>query len=337
MVDFGGWDMPLAYPSGTLAEHRTCRTGAVAFDVSHLGTVRRAGPDAFESLQRTLTNDLAKIAPGKAQYSHLLDPGDGSVVDDVIVWWVADEEFHVMPNASNTSRVGQAVGGDDITTDRAVIAVQGPHARQWMAEVLPEAVDLPRFGVRSFRWKGAPGTVAGTGYTGEDGFECAIPAPAAIAFWDAVLDAGVMPAGLGARDTLRLEAGLPLHGHELGPGITPLQARLDWVVAWDKGDFPGRAALEEERRRGVSRLLRGLKVEGRQPPRAGYRVVRHDEVVGVVSSGNFSPTLGCGIAFAFVQPTLDLGTEVEVDARGQLLGARIVATPFVHGQPAVTN
>ncbi|HUQ62362.1 MAG TPA: glycine cleavage system aminomethyltransferase GcvT [Acidimicrobiales bacterium] len=337
MVDFGGWEMPLAYPSGTLAEHRTCRKGAVAFDVSHLGTVRVAGPGAFEMIQHTLTNNLAKIKPGRAQYSHLLDTADGSVLDDVIVWWVHDEEFHVMPNASNTSRVVDALGGDDITSDRAVVAVQGPHARHWTAEVVPEAVDLPRFGVRPFRWKGAPCTLAGTGYTGEDGFECAVPAPAAVAFWEAVLDAGVMPAGLGARDTLRLEAGLPLHGHELGPGITPLQARLDWVVAWDKGIFPGRAALEEERRRGVSRLLRGLEVEGRRPPRAGYRVLQGGEVVGVVSSGNFSPTLSRGIAFAFVQPHLDVGSEVVVDARGQMLEAKVVPVPFVHGQPASTT
>src|SRR3954451_12073488 len=192
MVDFGGWEMPLAYPSGTLAEHRTCRTGAVVFDVSHLGTVRRAGPDAFASLQHTFTNDLGKIAPGKAQYSHLLDADDGSVLDDVIIWWIDDDDFQVMPNASNTSRVQRAVAGDDITAERAVIAVQGPHARQWMADVVPEAVALPRFGVRAFRWKGAPGTLAGTGYTGEDGFECAIDAPAAAEFWEAVLDAGVM-------------------------------------------------------------------------------------------------------------------------------------------------
>jgi aminomethyltransferase len=273
MVGFGGWEMPLSYPSGTLAEHRACRSRAVAFDVSHLGTVRLHGPDAFDRLQCTLTNDLGRIGPGRAQYTHLLDEGDASVVDDIIVWWVADDEFHVMPNASNTAPVLETLGGDDVTAERAVIAVQGPAARSALSDVAPEAADVARFGVRRFEWKGVDCLVAGTGYTGEDGVECAVPAEAAPAFWDALLASGtVVPAGLGARDTLRLEAGLPLHGHELGPGITPLQARLGWVVGWSKGGFRGRAALEAERRRGVPRLLQGLRTDGRQPPRAGYRV-----------------------------------------------------------------
>jgi aminomethyltransferase len=334
MVGFGGWEMPLAYPSGTLAEHRTCRTGAVVFDVSHLGSVRVAGPGAFDRLQRTLTNDLGRIAPGRAQYTHLLDEADGSVLDDLIVWWVRgdgndDDEFHVMPNASNTERVVQAVGGEDVTASRAIIAVQGPEARRWLADVAPEAADVPRFHVRRFTWEGVTALSAGTGYTGEDGVEVAIPAAAAPAFWEALLDAGLLPAGLGARDTLRLEAGLPLHGHELGPGITPLQANLGWVVAWDKGPFRGRDALEAERARGVDRLLTGLEVEGRQPPRAGYAVTGRDGPLGEVSSGNFSPTLGRGIALAFLRPHVRPGDDVTVDARGQLLPGRIVAPPFV--------
>ena len=329
MVPFGGWEMPLAYPSGTLVEHRTCRKAAVAFDVSHLGTVRVTGPGAFDRLQWALTNDLDKIAPGRAQYTHLLDERDASVVDDLIVWWVAEDEFHVMPNASNTAPVVEAIGGEDVTASRAIVAVQGPEARRWLADVAPEAVEVPRFGVKSFRWKGVTCLVAGTGYTGEDGVEVAVPAHAAGAFWDAVLDAGILPAGLGARDTLRLEAGLPLHGHELGPGITPLQASLGWVVAWHKGDFRGRAALEAERRRGVDRELRGLAVHGRQPPRAGYPVLVGSELVGEVTSGNFSPTLGHGIALAFLPPHSREGHEVTVDARGQPLPARIVPLPFV--------
>ena len=338
MVAFGGWEMPLNYPSGTLVEHRTCRSGAVAFDVSHLGTVRVTGPDAFERLQRTLTNDLGKIAPGRAQYTHLLDPSDASVVDDIIVWWVDEDDFHVMPNASNTSRVMEAVGGsglrgpnavDDVTAARAIVAVQGPEARRWLADVVPAARTVRRFGVEKFKWKGATCLVAGTGYTGEDGVEVAVPAPVATAFWEAVLDAGVLPAGLGARDTLRLEAGLPLHGHELGPGITPLQAGLGWVVAWHKGDFRGRAPLEAERRRGVDRELRGVTVDGRQPPRAGYTVHVADEEIGVVTSGNFSPTLGHGIALAFLPPHSREGHEVTIDARGQPLPAKVAPLPFV--------
>src|SRR3954453_847257 len=274
MVPFGGWEMPLAYPAGTLAEHRACREDAVAFDVSHLGTVRVTGADALDRLQAALTNDLGKVGPGRAQYTHLLDDADASVVDDIIVWWVEPDRFDVMPNASNTERVVGAVGGADVTAERAIIAVQGPEARGLLAAVVPEAATVPRFAVEPFQWKGADCVIAGTGYTGEDGVECAVPVDAAPAFWQSVLDAGVSPAGLGARDTLRLEAGLPLHGHELGPGITSLQAGLGWVVSWTKGDFRGRAALEAERERGVARRLRGLIVDGRQPPRQGYSVLR---------------------------------------------------------------
>jgi aminomethyltransferase len=332
MTDFAGWEMPLSYADGTLAEHRACRERAVAFDVSHLGTVRVAGPGARDELQRALTNDLDKIAPGRAQYTHLLDEADASVLDDIIVWWVDDDELHVMPNASNTTRVLAAVGGDDITATRAVIAVQGPEARRFLAGVAPDAAEVARFGVHRFDWKDAPCIVAGTGYTGEDGVECAVPADVAAAFWQAVLDAGARPAGLGARDTLRLEAGLPLHGHELGPGITPLQAGLGWVVGWSKGDFRGRAPLEAERARGVSRRLRGLTVDGRQPPRTGSEVLSGGAVVGHVTSGNFSPVLGHGIALAFVPPDLEPGAAVEVDVRGRRLPARVVRTPFVNAR-----
>ncbi|HEY8547835.1 MAG TPA: glycine cleavage system protein T, partial [Acidimicrobiales bacterium] len=165
MVPFGGWDMPLQYPSGTLAEHRACRTGAVAFDVSHLGTVRIEGPDALDRLQAALTNDLRKISPGRAQYTHLLDEADASVLDDIIVWWVAEERFDVMPNASNTSRVREAIGGEDVTPTRAVIAVQGPDARARLATVYPAAAEVGRFRVAALTVDGADWVVAGTGYT----------------------------------------------------------------------------------------------------------------------------------------------------------------------------
>ena len=338
MVPFGGWDMPLAYGTGTLAEHAACRHGAVAFDVSHLGTVRVEGPGALASLQRALTNDLGKIEPGRAQYTHLLDPNDASVLDDIIVWWIAPEVFDVMPNASNTDRVTGALaegaaGGDvtiaDVTPSRAIIAVQGPEARERLATVSPAAAAIGRFRVAPFEWNGVAATVAGTGYTGEDGVECAIPAEHAVAFWDAVLAAGVEPAGLGARDTLRLEAALPLHGHELGPGITTLQAGLGWVVSWDKGDFRGREALLAERESGVRRRLYGLAVEGRRPPRADQPVLAGGEQIGVVTSGNFSPELGHGIALAFLPPSHEIGDVVEIDARGSALPATVVATPFV--------
>jgi aminomethyltransferase len=330
MVPFGGWEMPLSYPAGTIAEHQACRSGAVAFDVSHLGTVRVEGPGARDLLQRTLTNDLGKVGPGRAQYTHLLDETDASVLDDIIVWWLAEGVFDVMPNASNTARVRSAIGGTDVTATRAVIAVQGPDARRRLATVVPEAAAVGRFRVDPFSWRGAPCVAAGTGYTGEDGVECSVPAEAAPAFWETVISAGVVPAGLGARDTLRLEAALPLHGHELGPGITPLQAGLGWVVSWSKEEgFRGRAALERERTAGVKRLLAGLATEGRQPPRGGAAVLSGGDRIGEVTSGNFSPVLGHGIALAFLPPGTEPGATVDIELRGRPVPATVVKLPFV--------
>jgi len=335
MVPFGGWDMPLSYPDGTLAEHRACRHGAVAFDVSHLGTVRVEGPGALHRLQQAFTNDLTRIGAGRAQYTHLLNPADASVLDDIIVWWVGPDTFDVMPNASNTDRVTEALVGDDSVTvvdrtaDRAVIAVQGPEARQRLARVSPAAAAVERFDVAAVTWGSAELTVAGTGYTGEDGVEIAVPAAAAVALWIALLEEGIIPAGLGARDTLRLEAGLPLHGHELGPGISSLQAGLGWVVRWDKGDFRGRDALAAEKERGISRRLRGLTVAGRRPPRADQEIWRDGAAVGVVTSGNFSPELGHGIALGFVPPDVEIGDTLAIAARGELTEATVVKLPFV--------
>ena len=329
MVPFGGWDMPLSYADGTVAEHKACRSNAVAFDVSHLGTVRVTGDGAFERLQSTLTNDLHRIEPGRAQYTHLLDENDASVVDDIIVWWVDAERFDVMPNASNTDGVVAAIGGDDVTATRAVIAIQGPEARERLAAVHADAAAVGRFRVERFTWEGEECIAAGTGYTGEDGVECAVPAAVATSFWQAVIDAGVAPAGLGARDTLRLEAGLPLHGHELGEGITPLQAGLGWVVRWDT-DFRGKAALEAEKEAGVARKLRGLRCAGRRPPRDGNPVLIGGTEVGVVTSGNFSPMLETGIAMAFLPPDVADGAAVEIDVRGKAVAAEVVALPFWH-------
>jgi aminomethyltransferase len=335
MVPFGGWEMPLSYPQGTLHEHRRCREAAVVFDVSHLGTVRVVGPGARDQLQQAFTNDLGRIEPGRAQYTHLLDPADGSVVDDIIVWWVDDERFDVMPNASNTdSVVGALHGGDgvdarDVTAERAVLAVQGPTARAALATVWPEAAAVGRFRVGVVEWGSTPCVVAGTGYTGEDGVELAVPAAVATDVWKALLGAGIEPAGLGARDTLRLEAGLPLHGHELGPGITPLQAGLGWVVNWDKGPFIGRDALERERTAGVARRIRGLSVPGRRPLREGQVVTREGTVVGTVTSGNFSPTLGHAVALALVDVAVEVGDVLTVDVRGTDVAADVVTTPFV--------
>ncbi len=340
LVGFGGWEMPLAYGQGTIAEHRACRHDSVIFDVSHLGTVRVEGAGSFDRLQATLTNDLTKVTPGRAQYTHLLAE-DGSVVDDIIVWWVDEGVFDVMPNASNTERVLEALGGKDITDQRSIIAVQGPHARTRLAAIAPDAAAVPRFGVIPVVWEGVPCLAAGTGYTGEDGLELSVPVDAAEALWAALLATGMQPAGLGARDTLRLEAGLPLHGHELGPGITPLQAGLDWVVGWKKPAFRGRAALEAERERGIGRRLAGIRTDGRQPPRQGANVQRDGRPAGTVTSGNFSPMLECGIAMAFLDTEGDrpeVGMAVEVEQRGRSLAARVVTMPFVQaGQWAVSR
>jgi len=329
MVPFGGWEMPVAYSGGTIAEHTACRTGAVVFDVSHLGTVRVDGADAFDRLQGSLTNDLRKVGPGRAQYTHLLDADDASVVDDIIVWWLDDETFDVMPNASNTSGVVAAIGGEDTTATRAILAVQGPEARQRISKVSAEAAEIKRFRVAPVTIDGVDCVVAGTGYTGEDGVELAVPAAHAPQIWEAVTNSGVEPAGLGARDTLRLEAALPLHGHELGPGITPLQANLGWVVGWEKGDFRGRGALEAERAVGPARTLRGIHVEGRQPARDGAAVLIDGMAAGTVTSGNFSPVLGHAIALAFLPPSVEPGTPVELDVRGRLLTGHVVPTPFI--------
>ena len=331
LTGFGGWEMPLAYPTGTVAEHLACRRDAVIFDVSHLGTVRVVGPQAFDRLQETLSNDLRKVHVGQAQYTHLLDDADGSVVDDIIVWWVGRRDLRRHAQCLQHPPRGRPPWvGPTPPRSGACSPSKGPGPVSAWRRIAPDAAAVPRFGVTSFVRHTTTCMAAGTGYTGEDGVECVVPADVAEAFWDAVLAAGVQPAGLGARDTLRLEAALPLHGHELGPGITPLQAGLGWVVGWDKSSFRGRQALLAERDRGVSRRLAGLATEGRQPPREGGIVLQDGRRVGSVTSGNFSPVLGHGIALALLEPTVtDTGTVVEVEQRGRRLTAVVTETPFV--------
>lgn len=329
LVEFGGWEMPLSYGTGTVTEHRACREDAVVFDVSHLGTVRVEGAGSLASLQGALTNDLEKIAPGRAQYTHLLDD-DGFVVDDIIVWWRDDDTFDVMPNASNTDSVVAAIGGRDVTETRSILAVQGPEARARLSKISPEAAAVGRFRVAALNVGGAEIVVAGTGYTGEDGVELAIPNEVAPQIFSALLDAGIMPAGLGARDTLRLEAGLPLHGHELGDGITPLQAGLGWVVGWEKPTFRGKRALEAEREAGVARRLVGIQGRTRQPLREEAAIVTGGSLVGATTSGNISPMLGTGIALGFIDTAagVSVGDPVTVEVRGRAVDADIVPLPF---------
>jgi aminomethyltransferase len=338
LVPFAGWEMPVQY-EGIRAEHLAVRTGVGMFDVSHMGQVETRGPQALEFLQLVLSNDVRRVPEGGAQYS-VLCREDGGVLDDLFTYRLAECAFLTVTNAANhdkdvswLSARARASGHDvdviDVADRFAMLAVQGPGARALVESVADGALP-PRMHCCERGVARAGVIVAGTGYTGEDGVECSVPAAVAPSFWEAVLGTGTQPAGLGARDTLRLEAALPLHGHELGPGITPLQAGLGWVVAWSKPEgFRGRAALEREKGAGVSRRLAGLATEGRQPPRTGAAVVVDGQAVGEVTSGNFSPVLGHGIALAFVPPDLEVGAAVTLDLRGRQLPARVVPLPFV--------
>ena len=328
IVPFGGWAMPLHYATGTVQEHLTCRRDAVVFDVSHLGTVRCDGPAMYDAIQATLTNDLRKIGPGRAQYTHLLDD-DGFVVDDIIVWWVGENEFDVMPNASNTAGVTDALPGRDVTHERCVLAVQGPQARAKAGLVDPRFAAVGRFRVERIDFRGVEVRVAGTGYTGEAGVELSVPNAGARELLLELIAAGVTPAGLGARDTLRLEAALPLYGHELTRSSTTLEAGLGWVLGWDKAEFRGRAAVIAERERGPRRHVTGVIAEGRQPLRDGAMVVADDVAVGALSSGNFSPVLERGIGMGLLNRVLEPETAVNVQLRGRDVAARVVALPFV--------
>jgi aminomethyltransferase len=328
MVPFGGWEMPLHYGTGTLSEHLACRDDAVVFDVSHLGTVRCDGPGMFEALQATLTNDLTKIEPGRAQYTHLLTE-DGHVVDDIIVWWVGDDLFDVMPNASNTSGVLGALAGEDVTATRCVLAVQGPRARERAAQLDPRLGAVGRFRVATLDWHGVEVRVAGTGYTGEAGIEIAAPNEVAEEILRGLIQVGVTPAGLGARDTLRLEAALPLYGHELSLTSTTLEARLGWVLGWEKPTFRGRPAVEAERARGPRRLLTGVAALGRQPLREGAEVLVDGESRGTLSSGNYSPVLSRGIGLGLLEGAPEPGQPVTIELRGREIAAEVVELPFV--------
>jgi aminomethyltransferase len=282
--------------------------------------------------QLAFTNDLTKVAPGRAQYTHLLDEADASVLDDIIVWWVDDDVFDVMPNASNTDRVRAAIGGTETTHDRAVFAVQGPRAKERLATVFPEAAAVGRFRVSTLNWEGTPCVVAGTGYTGEAGVEIAIPKAAANDLWAAITGAGITPAGLGARDTLRLEAGMPLYGNELGRETTPFDAGLGHVVRFAKsGDFVGRRALEQAAELEPHTRLYGLVIRGRGIARHGYPVYCPGAGLpcGTVTSGAPSPTLGMAIAMAYLSDlTIKPGDRLEVGIRRERVEAEAVTLPF---------
>ncbi len=330
LVNFGGYEMPLSYGTGTIQEHMACRTGAVMFDVSHLGTVHKTNSTAYDDIQNTFTNDLNKIHPGKCQYTHLLND-EGNVVDDVILWWLNEENFYVMPNASNTENVLNAVGGVDITADRSVIALQGPNSRNLLSKVLVEASQVPFNEVKSLNYAGNEIVVAGTGYTGEDGVEIHVPNSLAQELFLMLNDVGFIPAGLGARDTLRLEAGLPLYGHEISLARNSIQANLSWVIAFNKDKFIGKEAIMRIKDEGFKQKLYGLIGQGRKPLRERDQVFLNDRNIGEVVSGNYSPVLNSGIATAYIDIDSDInfGDSLTVRSRSTEIICTVARLPFV--------
>ncbi|MEA2502327.1 MAG: aminomethyltransferase [Actinomycetota bacterium] len=343
LVDFAGWDMPLQF-SGVVAEHTAVRERVGLFDVSHLGKLLVEGPGAVEALERAVTNGVASMPEWRARYNLVLTEA-GGIVDDLFVYRRPDA-WLVVPNAANASAVLEAIrsaGGPDarVTDARqrwAILALQGPASRKVADSLLPGATDLPLHAFGDFDLnlgvKRASVQVARTGYTGEYGFELFVPSEDAPGVWELLLDAGdsygILPVGLGARDTLRLEMGYPLHGHEISVDTNPIEAGLGWTIDWSKPDFVGREAVEAVRRAGPTRTLTGLAAEGPGIPRAGQAVLRDGEPVGTVTSGNYSPTLRKGIALAYVTPEAgEPGLGLEVDVRGKRLPVTVTKPPFV--------
>jgi aminomethyltransferase len=340
---FSGWEMPINYADGgVVAEHTAVRTSVGVFDVSHLGKTLVRGASAAEFVNSCLTNDLARIAPGQAQYS-LCCTEDGGVVDDLICYFVGSDEVFLVPNAANNAEVARllaavAPAGVTVTNqhnDFAVLAVQGPRSAEVLAAVgLPAELDYMEFADAS--WQQRPVRVCRTGYTGEHGYELLPSWDDAPGLWEALLAAvdplDGRPAGLGARDTLRTEMGYPLHGHELSLDISPVQAGAGWAVGWKKPAFWGRELLTAERATGPTRRLRGLRAIDRGVPREGMTVLDADgKQVGVTTSGTFSPTLKAGIALALLDTAagVEFGAEVAVDVRGRPLRCEVVKPPFV--------
>lgn len=315
--------MPVQYES-VLAEHRAVREGVGVFDVSHLGRLEVAGPGSTATLRRLFSNDVAGYEPGRTHYTMLLNE-DGGIVDDIVVWRWDDERYWVMPNAANSDRVAEAIseaGGQvvDLRLHTAMLAIQGPTAPELLERVFSA---VPR----RFRTLESDGVhLAGTGYTGEAGGEVCVESGRAADLLESILAAGAVPCGLGARDTLRLEAGLALWGSDIDETTTPLEAGLDFAVDWDH-EFPGRVALERQRHEGLSRRLAGVVMGDRGIPRHGYRV-RSGQSEGEVTSGNISPILDTGIALAYLSPPASVGEAAEVEIRGKWVPARIAEPPF---------
>ncbi len=338
-ADFGGWDMPIEY-TGVVAEHTAVRNAVGLFDVSHMGKVAVHGEGAVAFLNSVLANDLDRIGAGQAQYSMLCND-EGGVVDDLIVYRWSDDGAYVIPNAANAATVVATLRGlapegvsiDDQHLTHGIIAVQGPRSAELLAAIgFPTDHDYMSYERASWGRSGVTIAVLRSGYTGELGFELLVPWADTGAVWDALTEAGALPCGLGARDTLRTEMGYPLHGQDLSPSISPVQARSGWAVGWAKDEFWGREAVLAERAAGPARRLWGLRAEGRGIPRPHMSVHRDSldgPVIGEVTSGTFSPTLKQGIALALLDSSVAVDDEVVVDVRGRASRFRVVKPPFV--------
>ncbi len=342
MIDFAGWSMPVQYTS-IIEEHRAVRERVGLFDLSHMGELLVEGPSAADALGAAVVSDPSSLAIGRAQYSMICAP-DGGVIDDLIIYRLAPDRFLVVANAGNAATVSDALAErldgtravlDDQSLATGLVAVQGPRSREILTAHTDVDLDsLKYYAIAEGRVAGIDAQVARTGYTGEDGFEVFVPTERTPELWDVLLEAvraaGGVPVGLGARDTLRLEAGMPLYGNELDRETTPYEAGLGRVVKLGKaGDFVGRAALEKVAADGPKRRLVGLVMEGRGIARHGYPVFVGDRRTGVVTSGTQSPTVGSPIAMAYVAPDdAETGTMVGVEIRDARVPARVVDLPF---------
>lgn len=344
LTEFAGWELPLQF-QGLVQEHLAVRGQAGLFDISHMGKFQLRGPGLRTALQRLLPSDLTALLPGQAQYSVLLNDA-GGCLDDLIVYWqgLVDgvEQALLIVNAATTDRdrdwlrehLPPAIALLDLSQKLALVAIQGPQAIAYLQPFVGcDLTELPRFSHTVTSIAGQPAFVARTGYTGEDGCEVMLPPEAAIALWQQLTATGVTPCGLGARDTLRLEAAMPLYGHELDAQTTPLEAGLGWVVHLDRNpDFIGRDRLLQIKQEGLPRRLVGLELSGRNIARHGYPVGIADTTIGIVTSGSWSPTLSKAIALAYVPPALaNLGQELWVDIRGRQAPATVVKRPFYRG------
>jgi aminomethyltransferase len=341
MIDFGGWELPVQF-SGIIEEHHAVREKAGLFDVSHMGEITVRGPEALAVLQKTTCNDVAKLSDGRIHYTGLLYP-DGGFVDDILIYREAEDSYFVVVNAANTPKdfawFSEQAKGMDVSVvnesaDWAQLALQGPEAEA----ILQPLTDLPLAAMKYYRFArgnvdGVPAIVSRTGYTGEDGFEVYVGPDAAPGIYNRILDSGkdrgVAPVGLGARDTLRLEARMALYGNDIDAEHTPLQADLGWIVKLEKGDFNGRDVLVREKDDGVPRILVGFEMVDRGIARHEYPIVEGGSEVGVVTSGTHSPSLKKAIGLAYLPPQkAAAGTEFTVLIRGKETKARVVPTPF---------